>query len=328
MATLRRGNARGEAFDGALRLGCHAAVVLRGPWRGKSVDSSRNQSGAQATRCADYNSPTRQLKIDTIFRIVGEKHAVSARTVYLEVIRIGQHDNDLEVELVHVDGRDEQMLQQVIELGDSHQRTLGFFPQAAFRRAAESRTLIAAVRSEQVVGYVLYGLPRQIIRITHLCIAENARGRGIARRLVDAISERHADRFGITLRCRNDYPAHHLWPQLGFIPQGERPGRRRRGSVLTVWWRDHGHPNLFSSAESLGLLRVVMDVNVFLDLESGSERQRVAESRALADDWLAHQRELVSAHPRAPPDAGRTGEIQPAPGGEELPLSGGRRQSG
>ena len=187
------------------------------------------------------------------------------------------------------------MLQQVIELGDSHQRTLGFFPQAAFRRAAESRTLIAAVRSEQVVGYVLYGLPRQIIRITHLCIAENARGRGIARRLVDAISERHADRFGITLRCRNDYPAHHLWPQLGFIPQGERPGRRRRGSVLTVWWRDHGHPNLFSSAESLGLLRVVMDVNVFLDLESGSERQRVAESRALADDWLADQVELVAA---------------------------------
>jgi hypothetical protein len=153
--------------------------------------------------------------------------------------------------------------------------------------------LLAAVHDGQVLGYALYSLPRQVIRLTHLCVSENARGEGIARRLVDSISERHADRFGITLKCRKDYPANGLWPQLGFAPQGEVRGRSRQRLPLTVWWRDHGHPNLFSAAESIGLLRVAVDVNVFLDLESRSEREGVIGSRALAGDWLADQLELV-----------------------------------
>ena len=103
----------------------------------------------------------------------------------------------------------------------------------------------------------------------------------------------HADRFGITLKCRKDYPANDLWPRLGFAPQGEVRGRSRRRLPLTVWWRDHGHPNLFSAAESIGLLRVAVDVNVFLDLESRSEREGAIGSRALAGDWLADQLELV-----------------------------------
>jgi hypothetical protein len=132
-----------------------------------------------------------------------------------------------------------------------------------------------------------------VVRLTHLCIAENARGKGTARLLVNAISERHSDRFGITLKCRTDYPANTLWALLGFIPQGEVRGRSRQRLPLTVWWRDHGHPNLFSVTESIGLLRVAVDVNVFLDLESRSERSSVIGSRALAGDWLVDQLELV-----------------------------------
>jgi len=41
------------------------------------------------------------------------------------------------------------------------------------------------------------------------------------------------------------------------------------------------------------VLRVAIDLNVFLDLESSSDRRGVAESRALTDDWLADQIELV-----------------------------------
>ncbi len=160
-------------------------------------------------------------------------------------------------------------------------------------QAANSGTLLAAIHDGHVLGYALYSLPRQVIRLSHLCVSENARGQGIARRLVDAISERHVDRFGITLKCRKDYPANDLWPRLGFAPQGEVRGRSRRRLPLTVWWRDHGHPNLFSAAESIGLLRVAVDVNVFLDLESRSERDGVIGSRALAGDWLADQLELV-----------------------------------
>jgi GNAT superfamily N-acetyltransferase len=211
----------------------------------------------------------------------------------LGVIGIAVQIGRLKVELVHVGRQDEQFLSQIVSLGDMSRRTLGFLPQVAFLQAADSGTLLAAIRDGQVAGYALYSLPRQVVRLTHLCVSENVRGQGIARRLVEAISERHADRFGITLKCRKDYPANELWPVLGFAPQGEVRGRSRQRLPLTVWWRDHGHPNLFSAAEPMGLLRVAVDVNVFLDLESGSVRHGVIASRALAGDWLADQLELV-----------------------------------
>ena len=210
-----------------------------------------------------------------------------------EVIEIVGQSGPLQVELVYIGRQDEQILHQIVALGDMSRRTLGFLPQTAFMQAAESGTLLAAVDDGQVLGYALYSLPRQVVRLTHLCVSENARGQGIARRLVQAISERHADRFGITLKCRKDFPANELWPTLGFAPQGEVRGRSRQRLPLTVWWRDHGHPNLFSAAESIGVLRVAVDVNVFLDLESRSERHGVIGSRALAGDWLADQLELV-----------------------------------
>jgi predicted nucleic acid-binding protein len=80
---------------------------------------------------------------------------------------------------------------------------------------------------------------------------------------------------------------------LGFELQGEVPGRSKQRLPLCIWRRDHGHPDLFSTAESLGLLRVALDVNVFLDLELDREREGAIESRPLADDWLADQIELV-----------------------------------
>jgi GNAT superfamily N-acetyltransferase len=209
------------------------------------------------------------------------------------VIRIVVQTDRSRVELAYVGRQDEQLINQIVALGDMSRRTLGFLPQVAFLQAADSGTLLAAIQDGQVLGYALYSLPRQVVRLTHLCVSESARGRGIARSLVDAISERHADRFGITLKCRNDYPANKLWPMLGFASQGEVRGRSRQRLPLTVWWRDHGHPNLFSATESIGLLRVAVDVNVFLDLESRFERPGVLASRALAGDWLADQLELV-----------------------------------
>jgi len=200
----------------------------------------------------------------------------------------------IETDVSWIAADDHIIVAQVVALGDRYRRTLGFLPRAGFAQAAESGTLVAALRDGEVVGYALFSLPRQVVRLTHLCVEDSARGSGIARRLVEAVSAKHADRFGITLKCRNDYPAHDLWPRLGFTAQGEVRGRGRDRKSLTVWWLDHGHPHLFSAPEALGILRVAVDINVFLDLESSSDRPGASDSKALAGDWLADQIELVT----------------------------------
>lgn len=208
-------------------------------------------------------------------------------------VEITEDSREPLVTLVHVKAEDEEVLAKIVALGDLSKRTLGFMPPAAFGQAAANGTLVAAMQDVHVVGYVLYSLPRQVVRIHHLCVAETARGLGLARHMMDTISERHADRIGIALKCRKDYLVNQIWPHLGFEQQGEVPGRSKKRLPLTVWWRDHGHPNLFSAAESIGLLRVVIDMNVFLDLESGTDRPPAFESLALAEDWLVDQVDLV-----------------------------------
>lgn len=185
------------------------------------------------------------------------------------------------------------MIAQAVALGNLNKRTLGFLPHKAYDQAAAAGTLLAFVEHGQVVAYALYSLPRQVVRLTHLCVSAEARGQGLARLLIDAISERHEDRFGITLKCRNDYEANTIWPRLQFEKQGEVPGRSRQRYPLSIWWRDHGHPALFSAAESLGLVRVMLDLNVFADLESSYQRSEQRESGALTGDWLADQVDLV-----------------------------------
>ncbi|SEH00362.1 Acetyltransferase (GNAT) family protein [Nonomuraea solani] len=143
------------------------------------------------------------------------------------------------------------------------------------------------------MGYALYALPHQIVRLTHLCISPDYRSRGLARQLVDAITRDHGDRFGIALKCRTDYVENALWPRLGFIERGRTPGRSKKRLPLSIWWRDHGHPDLFSSAESLDILKVALDVNVFVDIENGDDRAAAKESHALIEDWLVGQVELT-----------------------------------
>jgi GNAT superfamily N-acetyltransferase len=196
-------------------------------------------------------------------------------------------------QVVRVAASDLGSLQRIIDLADKACRTLGFLPPAAFNQAAERKTLLAVKVGETIAGYALYTLPRQIVRLTHLCIAQEYRGLGLARQLVEMISEYHKDRFGITLRCRTDYRENSLWPQLGFVDRGQRRGRSKAGHPLTIWWKDHGHPDLFSASDSLAILKVAIDLNVFIDIEDGNYRTSAKESTALTANWLADQIELT-----------------------------------
>ena len=185
-------------------------------------------------------------------------------------------------------------LPAVIALGRANKRTLGLFPDEGFRDRAAAREILVAIAAdkeggeeggeEKCVGYLLYrSVPSQKnIVIVHLCIDGSWRGRGLAKKLVDFLSEITQEYFyGIKLKCRRDYGLHKMWERLGFFPSNEKPGRSRDGKELTVWWRDHGHPNLFSAAARHQLeskLGAVMDASVFFDLASSEYQSYESES--------------------------------------------------
>lgn len=171
-----------------------------------------------------------------------------------------------------------------------HRQVLGFMPTAAFIDRAERGTLLAAVTNDRVVGYVLFDLPGDIVKIIHLCVDPSQRGRGVARLLTDEVSRRYKDYQGVQLSCRRDYDASTLWPHLEFVYKGERPGRGHEGKTLTIWFRDHGHGDLFTyNPEQSDAARpaAALDHNVVIDLLTDGPGGE--DSRNLLDDWIDEQ---------------------------------------
>lgn len=174
------------------------------------------------------------------------------------------------------------------ELWKRNSRWLGFMPTQGFEERAQRETLLAALVGDQVAGYVLFDLPRDVVKIIHLCVDSAHQGRGVARSLVEAVSNGYQDRRGIELACREDYPANTLWPRLGFITISERTGRSQHGTLLRIWFRNHGHHSLFTpTVEGLDGPRTtaVIDFNIVRDL-TGETVDRGLPSQHLLDDWI------------------------------------------
>ncbi|GGV87332.1 hypothetical protein GCM10015535_36860 [Streptomyces gelaticus] len=87
-----------------------------------------------------------------------------------------------------------ELLDAVVAVGDRYTKYLGLLTPPAYRKHAEDGGLLVAVDDEEVVGYALFGLPERspYVRLAHLCVAEEHRGRGVARELIEAIRARHA----------------------------------------------------------------------------------------------------------------------------------------
>jgi GNAT superfamily N-acetyltransferase len=188
-------------------------------------------------------------------------------------------------------------LETVIALGDANKKTLGFFTEGAFRKSARDRVILIALNPQKnCIGYLLYRPVRRsnIIVIVHLCVDPAYRGRGVTKQLVNSLSQKTQNFYGIQLKCRRDYGIDRMWETLGFIPLNDRPGRSKEGKLLTVWWLDHGHPTIFSQAAAQQLeskICAVIDTSIFLELH-GNEDIESAESDSLLADWLQDDLEL------------------------------------
>jgi hypothetical protein len=193
------------------------------------------------------------------------------------------------------------VIELLVDLGDQARRTLGFMPRAAYWEAADQQRLIAARMEGRAVGYALIRLPRnnQVV-LVHLCVADDARGHGVAHALVDHIRTRHADRWGIKAKCRDDYELNPMWEALGFSARATTVGRGIDQSPMTVWWLDHGHPDLFSLLvepdlieDEPDLVEAALDVNILMDLHTRPEQPVAQRSHVLEADHLVGRLRLV-----------------------------------
>lgn len=186
----------------------------------------------------------------------------------MQIIVINEHSPHLEV---------------IKKLWRLNSATLGFFPEGAFLEYARRKNIIAAVdENNTCCGYLIYRTSRYRATIVHLCIANEYRGKGITRDLVKFLCQTTKDLYGIGLKCRRDFPAHSVWPKLGFIAQDDFPGRGKAKNELTYYWLDHGHPNLFTPeiVYENQKLYIVIDANILIDFYTDTD----CESAGLLSD--------------------------------------------
>ncbi|MFB7412420.1 GNAT family N-acetyltransferase [Streptomyces sp. NPDC056202] len=199
------------------------------------------------------------------------------------------------IEVLPVTGEQSDLLSAAIALGDRYTKRLGLLTPPAYRKYAEDGGLLVALEGDELVGYALFGLPKrsQHVRLVHLCVAEEHRGKGIARRLIAELRSRQGHRLGIRARCRRDYGLSPMWSGLGFVPKGEGIGRGEDKEPLDTWWLDLGHDDLFTEVRSDALLVVTVDHSVFSGLRGEGAERAVEESKALEAGWLADLIELT-----------------------------------
>ena len=173
--------------------------------------------------------------------------------------------------------------------------TLGFFPYGALQEHLRAELVLGAkTRDNLLVGYLLFAKSADHFRIVHLCVDENHRGGGLAKKLFNDLKGLRTTQTNIRLRCRRDYSANEVWPRLGFVPIGEKKGRSRVGHRLTLWQYslgDSSQLDIFRAKIAQEALDVALDAQVFFDFEE--PLRPVSEpSRALLADFLVDSLEL------------------------------------
>ena len=180
-------------------------------------------------------------------------------------------------------------LEAVDELMKQNSKTLGFLPREALQSYLEKNSVIGAISDDdKLVGYLLFGANSDYFRITHLCVAEEYQGQGIARQLVNELMESTSTQKAIKLNCRRDYPVNKLWPKLGFVAVDDKESRAREERFLTRWQLTLAPDNqlqLFQARTSDDTLDVIIDAQIFFDFyEPDSDKTK--PSKALLSDFL------------------------------------------
>ena len=182
-----------------------------------------------------------------------------------------------------------QDLKCVDTLMKENSATLGFLPLEALTDYTRKGGLIGARSSNaELVAYMLFSTHPGYFRIVHLCVSERFRGNNIARELVNHLRCIATTQTLVKLHCRRDFPAHRMWPRLGFIPMYEKPGRSAAGYPLTLWWltlASDRQLDIFQALITDEHINAVIDAQIFFDLFE-SPNPKALPSQALRSDFL------------------------------------------
>ena len=186
----------------------------------------------------------------------------------------------------------------VDRLRKANSATLGFLPHEALFEHLRRKWVIGAQCGDgPLAAYILFANRRRDVRVAHVCVCQEFRGKGLARKLMErlATDSRNQGLLALELHCRRDFDANAMWGNLGFIPWGEKPGRARSGTTLTLWRRELAQSDqmeLVFDGAGHGEVDVVMDAQVLFDLETPDDDAPAAPSKALLSDFLADELSL------------------------------------
>jgi GNAT superfamily N-acetyltransferase len=200
------------------------------------------------------------------------------------------------VVVVEVDAAS-KLLFRVQELWRGHSDTLGYLPEGGFDEHARKKCILAAIGDDgSLMGYVLYRTThRRQAAIAQLCVNPAARGKGVARRLFEAVKDRVSNSCDdLRVCCRRDFDAYSLWPAFGFVPVRELPGRKK-GTTKTTFRYELNQLPLLAIIENRrpdDTMPVAIDANIFFDIDDDTGSTGREESKALQADWLEEFIEL------------------------------------
>ena len=185
----------------------------------------------------------------------------------------------------------------VDDLMKRNSQTLGFLPTEALNDYLhKGRVLGAKSEGDKLIAYLLYAPRQSSFHIFQLCVSQESKGQGIARKLLEELKGAATTQSAITLNCRRDFAAHQMWPRLGFVPIGEKPGRSAAQLPLTMWHltlkpTTQMKMELFKAEASDETIDAIIDAQVFYDLCSPEEGES-ERSNALLSDFLVNSLNL------------------------------------
>ena len=203
-------------------------------------------------------------------------------------------------------------LDRVWNLYRKNASTLGFLPRGALDEFAGAGSVLGAVNSGELLGYVAWRRSRGDVVVVHLCVAEPHRGSACAEMLLSALIEACKSDAAIRLSCRKDYgAANSLWPKHGFTFEAETVGRGSDAEPLYLWRRRgrHDAPLLKEIKEvaTRASQIVAIDANVFYDMmQPGSIHHE--ESSSLLSRWVDSVEVCVT--PELRNEISRRGDVQ------------------